>query len=394
MPGLTLCPHDGAAAKPAPRTMRILHLLGATEDNGGILTVLRNLQAVTAARGWEHVVWVNAAYRELRRPALTYRTTRHLVQDSFHHPALAWRAFRAWGELRALLRRESFDVLHAHGRGGFLVALFEARWGHRPVVFTNHGYARRHGLYRWAARQPRLHTCLLTPNMARFYGLSLDQPNLHIVSECCADELFERPLARALPRPPGAPQRLIGLGNVVAWKNWHLILEALASLPKAERARLHFEHWGPVPADTACAAYYAQLREQQRRHGLEDCVRFCGLSLDVEAVLRSADWFILPSTHEPCSVALIEALALGLPAVVSASGGNVDIVQAGQTGLFFAPDAVPSLAGVLGRIARGEVAMRPAAEIRDSVRARRASAVAAAYAQVYARAGADVGSER
>lgn len=375
--------------------MRILHLLGATEDNGGILTVLRNLQAVTAAWGWEHVVWVNAAYREVRRPALTYRTTRHLVQDSFNHPALAWRAFRAWGELRALLRREAFDVLHAHGRGGFLVGCFEARWGRRAVVFTNHGYARRTGLYRRAARLPRMHTCVLTPNMARHYGLEPGLPNLHIVSECCAEEFFQRPLVSHASRSADAPVRLVGLGNIVEWKNWHLVLEALARLPEAERLRLVFEHWGPVPADSACAAYWQRLRELVRQHRLEPTVHFRGLSLAVEEVLRGADWFVLPSTNEPCSVALIEALALGLPALVSASGGNVDIVRDGQTGLLFQPENVAGLAACLGRIARGETALLPSAAIRDSVRERGASAVAAAYARVYQQARtADAASDR
>lgn len=375
--------------------MRILHLLGATEDNGGILTVLRNLQAVTAAWGWEHVVWVNAAYREVRRPALTYRTTRHLVQDSFNHPALAWRAFRAWGELRALLRREAFDVLHAHGRGGFLVGCFEARWGRRAVVFTNHGYARRTGLYRRAARLPRMHTCVLTPNMARHYGLEPGLPNLHIVSECCAEEFFQRPLVSHASRSADAPVRLVGLGNIVEWKNWHLVLEALARLPEAERRRLVFEHWGPVPADSACAAYWQRLQELRRRQRLEATVHFRGLSLAVEEVLRGADWFVLPSTNEPCSVALIEALALGLPALVSASGGNVDIVRDGQTGLLFQPENVAGLAACLGRIARGETALLPSAAIRDSVRERGASAVAAAYARVYQQARtADAASDR
>ena len=53
--------------------MRILHLLGATDDTGGILTVLRNLQETAVPGGWQHVVWVNEAYRESRRPALDYR---------------------------------------------------------------------------------------------------------------------------------------------------------------------------------------------------------------------------------------------------------------------------------------------------------------------------------
>lgn len=372
--------------------MRILHLLGATEDNGGILTVLRNLQTATAGWGWEHVVWVNTAYREVRKPALAYRTTRHLVQDSFNHPALTWRAFRAWGELRALRRRETFDVLHAHGRGGFLVACFEAAWGRRPVVFTNHGYARRTGLYRRAARLRRMHTCVLTPNMARHYGLAADLPRLHVISECCAEDLLQRPLARSASGSGHAPRRLVGLGNIVEWKNWHLVLEALARLPETERRRLVFDHWGPVPADPACAAYQERLRTLVRRHALEATVHFHGLSLAVEEVLRGADWFVLPSTNEPCSVALIEALALGVPALVSASGGNVDIVRDGQTGLLFQPEDIGHLAAALGRIARGEVTPLPPAAIRDSVRERGAGAVAAAYARVYQQARRTVGA--
>jgi glycosyltransferase involved in cell wall biosynthesis len=366
--------------------MRILHLLGAAEDTGGILTVLRNLQTATAAQGLEHVVWVNAAYREVRRPALQYRVSRHLIQDSFNHLELAWRAWRSSGELRALRRREHFDILHAHGRGGFLVALALATLERETVVFTNHGYARRRGLYRFAAGRRNLLTCLLTPNMARHYGLQPGAPNLHIISACCADDFFTRPLVRSAPVSGDGPVRLIGLGNIVGWKNWHLVLEALARLPAAERRRLVFEHWGPVPAEPESLAYDVDLKQILARHGLVDCCHFRGLSLNVEEPLRAADWFVLPSTNEPCSVALIEALALGLPAVVSASGGNVDIVRAEKTGLFFEPDNVASLAACLGRLARGEVSMLPPAEIRETVRERGATAVAAAYARVYAQA--------
>lgn len=365
--------------------MRILHLLGATEDTGGILTVLRNLQAVTAPRGWEHVVWVNAAYREVRRPALQYRSSRHLLQDSFNHPELAWRAFRSLGELRRLRRAERFDVLHAHTRGAFLVALALACLARQTVVFTNHGYARRRGMYRWGAARRRLHTCVLTPNMARHYGLDPGAGNIHVVSECCTDDFFRRPLAPR-PAPPRAPVRLVGLGNIVGWKNWHLVLEGMAQLPAAERERLVFDHWGPVPGGPECAAYDAGLRELVSRHGLAGCCRFHGLSLQVEDQLRDADWFLLPSTNEPCSVALIEALALGVPALVSASGGNVDIVRDGVTGLLFEPDSVPSLAARLGEIARGECRIASPQAVRESVHHRSASAVAAAYEAVYVRA--------
>jgi phosphatidylinositol alpha 1,6-mannosyltransferase len=82
-------------------------------------------------------------------------------------------------------------------------------------------------------------------------------------------------------------------------------------------------------------------------------------------------------------VALIEALALGLPAIASASGGNVDILTPDRTGVLFAPEDAGDLARQLERLLRG--AVRPVApeRIRDSVRERRAAAVAARYHALY-----------
>ena len=126
--------------------MKILHLLGATEDTGGILTVLRNLQNADRT-GTEHVVLVHEAYRETRQPALTYRRSRHLVAESPRHGELLRRALPALRELRQLLRKEHFDVLHGHSRGALLLALGISLGWRRPVLFTHHAYARRKGLY-------------------------------------------------------------------------------------------------------------------------------------------------------------------------------------------------------------------------------------------------------
>lgn len=364
------------------RPLRILHLLGARDDSGGILTTLRSLQTATASEGCEHVVWVNQAYREVRQPRLTYRFSRHLIQDSYNHVGLAARALRAWPELRALERAERFDVLHAHTRGSFVLALLLSRLAGRRLVFTNHGYATRRGLYRWGATSRRLVTCVLTPNMARYYGLDPAGPNVRVISECCADTLFDQP-----PVPGGwpttRPLRLAGLGNVVPWKNWHLVLEALARLPEEDRARFEFHHWGPVPDDPECRTYERDLAALRARHRLEGSCFFHGLSLEVEQRLREVDWFVLPSTNEPCSLALIEALALGLPALVSASGGNVDIVQPDRTGLLFEPDNAASLAHALQRIARGEARLQEPAAIRETVRSRGARVVSREYLRLY-----------
>jgi glycogen(starch) synthase len=99
--------------------------------------------------------------------------------------------------------------------------------------------------------------------------------------------------------------------------------------------------------------------------------------------LRETDWFVIPSTNEPCSVALIEALALGKPALVSASGGNVDIVDPGRTGLWFAPDNPQDLSRKLRQLLSPALAMAKPRDIRLSVEARRASHVAGLYQNLY-----------
>ena len=74
---------------------------------------------------------------------------------------------------------------------------------------------------------------------------------------------------------------------------------------------------------------------------------------------------------------------MGLPGLVSATGGNVDIVQPGRTGLLFKPDDPIDLAAKLRAILHSQVVTLPPGEIRETVRHRSASHVAARYREVY-----------
>jgi len=363
--------------------VKILHLTGDREDLGGVLSVIRNLATATRPWGWKHVVWVNHAFEEKRPPALACRRSRHIIGDCPAHWRLAWSAFLAWGELRELLRHEPFDILHAHTRGTLLVALLAAARLGRRVIFTNHNYARRVGLYRWAAGCKNLTTVLLTPNMARHYRLVAPTERVKIISACCADELFVAPLVARAGGNPACTLCFAGLGSVVRWKNWHLVLQAVAQLPPAERARVRFSLWGPTPDEPDARRYENELRDFIGRHHLEQQVFLRGATAEAAKVLREADWLLQPSTNEPCSVAVMEALALGVPVIVSASGGSVDIVQDERSGLFFQPDSAADLARQLGRILRGEIRPLPPAEIRETVRVRAATAVAAQYRELY-----------
>ncbi len=366
--------------------MKILHVLGATEDNGGILTVLRNLDEVAGVLGCEHVVWVNSIYRETRSPSLHYRRSRHLLGEAANPWQLLIGAVRAVPELRRLAAQEQPEVVHLHSRGALPLLLFRAWCGPAPWLVTLHAYAKRVRLYRWVACNGGVATTVLTPRMALYYGLTPAGDRVKVVSECCSDRFFEVPLAGGLgSRAPNDPVRLVGLGSIIREKNWHLILEAVQRLEASDRHCLQFHHYGPTSPDKLGQTYARELAQLHQAAGLcRDCV-FHGPTLAVKAVLRAADWFVLPSTNEPCSVALIEALALGLPALVSDSGGNPDIVSSGRTGLMFAPDDAEALADCLRRIIRGEPQVAGPAGIRESVRSRRASVVAAEYRALYAR---------
>ena len=376
--------------------MRVLHLLGVREDNGGVLSVIRNVSAAGVPSVSAHAVWVNASYQETRQPALDYRRTRHLCGDSFSHFEILATGLRAYFELKALLAKEPFEILHGHTRSALIVALCAARFLKRPVIFSNHNFANRIGLYQWAAKQPNLATVCLTPNMVRHY--KLDPARTRIVSDCCHDGFFEAPLS---VRRPGAgqssPLRILGIGNIIQWKNWHLILDALRRLPKPLSSRVLFTHYGPTPDDPVCRAYERELKEFAQREGLQEQVRFMGATNRVREALMETDVFALPSLNEPCSVALSEALALGIPVIVSASGGNVDIVRDGKAGLLFTPEDAGDLAAKIESILAGKAAFLPPAEIRETVRMRSATAVAAEYGRLYAETrlrGHPAGTER
>jgi glycosyltransferase involved in cell wall biosynthesis len=364
--------------------MKVLHLAGELEDVGGVLSVIRNLQTASEKWGWQHTVCVHRNYQEVRRPALTYFRSSHLYSDSPNHWHLLFCAFRTFFELNRFLKSTHFDILHAHSRGTFLIGLAFAIWFKRPVVYTNHGYSQRLRMYRRAARFRDFHTVLLTPNMVRYYGLSEAPPRVSVISECCADAFFVEPLvAAASERPQDRPLRLVGVGNITRWKNWHLVLEAFQHLSHDDRQNVTFDLWGPVPIDTASQDYAKELRERVSELGLGGQFRFRGPTVAVTQCLRQADWFVLPSTNEPCSVALIEALALGMPALVSASGGNVDIIQVGKNGWLFAPDDVRDLAALLRKMIRREAGINSPEQIRESVRSRSATEVTSSYRALY-----------
>jgi glycosyltransferase involved in cell wall biosynthesis len=282
--------------------------------------------------------------------------------------------------LRNLLKTEQFDIIHSHSRGTLPLAVLITKLLRRPVIFTNHNYASRKGMYRWASKQKRMYTVVLTANMGRYYGIDTNSPMTRMIPAFCADRFFDEPLVRRRENySPESKLRLIGVGLVTAWKGWHTVCEAFNLLDATERACVDFTHWG----DVRDREYGAHVAEYVRVKQLDDSIRFMGPTDKISTALYEADWLLHPAIMDPFPVSVIEALAIGLPALVANSGGPVDMVRPGETGMTFEPGDAIDLAQKIRAILRGEVKNVPPDEVRESVRDISASRVAAKYYDLY-----------
>lgn len=98
----------------------------------------------------------------------------------------------------------------------------------------------------------------------------------------------------------------------------------------------------------------AEVQAEHRRLGLGDRFRLLGYRADAVRVLAGCDVFTLASNYEGLPVALMEALALGLPVVVTAVGGVPDAVTDGREGLLVPPRSPEQLADAILRLAKDD----------------------------------------
>jgi glycosyltransferase involved in cell wall biosynthesis len=104
---------------------------------------------------------------------------------------------------------------------------------------------------------------------------------------------------------------------------------------------------------------------------LGDRIALVGQFDEVDTILAAADLFVLPSPEKDLSVALLEAMAVGLPAVVCDNGGNREVVEDERQGLLVPPGDSDALAAAVGRLLdRPELARRLGKAARQSVQER------------------------
>jgi glycosyltransferase involved in cell wall biosynthesis len=117
----------------------------------------------------------------------------------------------------------------------------------------------------------------------------------------------------ALGLPPNVPLALF-VGDIrTPRKNLDSVLHALAALPDVHLAVVGDHAKSPFPA-------------LARRLGLSPRAHFLGFRKDVPHIARAADCFVFPSRYEACSLAILEALASGLPVLTAKTAGGSELV--------------------------------------------------------------------
>ena len=223
----------------------------------------------------------------------------------------------------------------------------------RPVVLHMHGgiFAQAHSSSRrWMQSYTRLMIGLVDAvieiSAARAAQLAqIAAPRRLVVLRNCID-------TRALTMGPKdhsqSASRALFLGVVGRNKGAFDLLQAMAAL-KEKGCPLQL--W--LAGDEEAPGDLAKARALARELDVADRCRFVGLvrGAGKTRLLREADMLVLPSYYEGLPMAILEAMAAGLPIVATHVGGVPEVVQDGYNGFLVAPGDIEALAARLAILA-------------------------------------------
>lgn len=256
---------------------------------------------------------------------------------------------------RLFARGQEPDLIHAHAAVPSLVGLlFTGSRGRGRVVQTMHGW----GISKTPAQAAHdvavmnLVDRVFVPSAhaaRQLAGLGVDAARIERVPYRIGEPdapltAVDRPHCEALraARRRGA-LAVACVGTIGARKNQHLIVEAIASLP--DPSTVYCLMLGDGEAD--------ELRRAAQHAGVSDSVVVAGFTPAARLIAREADVLVLPSRNEGQPLAVLEALADGLPVLAAATDELAELVEDGVNGWFFRPGDAKSLAAMLAGLRAG-----------------------------------------
>ena len=263
-------------------------------------------------------------------------------------------AFRSGLKIRELHARTKVDVIHAHGDiiEAFILSFIVRGLG-IPLVMTMHSGLSRKRYYRTAAPfiWRRVNEIIgVSPEIIKtMERWSIPPERLYTISSGIEFQRFaraceEKEIARRNLGIPTSAFVVLGVGRLHPMKGFRYLIEAASTLSE-KSVLVYIVGGGPLESD---------LRSRVKN---TSNVILTG-SQPQESVIKylvAADVFVLPSIDLPgqsegTPTALMEAMAAGLPVVITDSGGGKYLVRNGENG-FVVPQAnAPALATAIRRL--------------------------------------------
>lgn len=258
-------------------------------------------------------------------------------------------------ELAERMRRRNVGHIHAHfGTHPALFALLAAEANQIGFSFTVHAVDLFVDTTMLAekVRRARFVVAISDYNRQRLIEIAGPQyeQKIHVIR--CGVDLAEYPFTRHTREREDL--RILAVGSLRDYKGHDRLIRACALLQRAEPS-LPFtcDIIGDGPLREGLKQLTAEL-------GLEQRVRLRGAQdqHEVRRAMQEADLLVLPSVVAPnglmegIPVVLMEALALGLPAIATSLSGIPELVRDGETGRLVAPDGPGALCEAMVEFAR------------------------------------------
>ncbi len=249
----------------------------------------------------------------------------------------------SYKKIKEICSENNYNILHCHSPiGGVLARLafkdFRKKGG--KLIYTAHGFHFFKGapIKNWIIFYPiekfcsKYTDCLITINKEdykRAKGFKAKEvkyvPGIGIDTEKIKDIKRDRKILKEFNIKNEVV--LVSVGELSSRKNHKVILKAL------EKVKGDFKY-------IICGqgAKKEELIKLSKELNLQEKVEFLGYRQDVKEILKASDIFCFPSKQEGLPVALMEAMASGLPIICSDIRGNKDLIENTKGGYLLKSD--------------------------------------------------------
>lgn len=246
-----------------------------------------------------------------------------------------------------LMRSRSIDVVHAHLGNAHLLAALAGRLASCPVLATVHG-RELSPLDLELHRSAGTHLGVVCKHSwFHALGLGVNPAQLHLMPNGVDTTVFrparlrDGPLRQRFGIPAEAP--LAGFVGRLSWeKGPDVFLRAVLGARHAA-PHAHFMLVGDGPM-------LRELHGTIEQFGLGGCTHLAGLQTDMPAVYGEFDLLVSTSHSEAMPLAMMEAMACGLPVVATRVGGVPDLILHGSTGWLVGPNDFQAVGAKLGQL--------------------------------------------